>query len=176
MVRLLVFPWVQIVPHLLQICLFLFCYEDDFMLSISDKNQADIIEQFNMTSRYLDDLLNTDNPYFEQMVGQIYPAEFQLNKANLSDTESPYLDLDLLITNVIFSSKIYDKREDFNFQIVIFPFPDADVPHAPSYGVYISQLKRFARICSNASGFYNRNLFLTATEVAETGLSISLTL
>ena len=65
--------------------LFLFCYEEDFMLSISDKNQADIIEQFNMTSRYLDDLLNTDNPYFEQMVGQIYPAEFQLNKANLSE-------------------------------------------------------------------------------------------
>ena len=69
--------------------LFLFCYEDDFMLSISDKNQADVIEQFNMTSRYLDDLLNTDNPYFEHMVGQIYPAEFQLNEANLSDAAPP---------------------------------------------------------------------------------------
>ena len=57
--------------------LFLFCYERDFMLSLSDSNQSDIIEAFNSTSRYLDDLLNIDNPYFEQMVGQIYiPLNF----------------------------------------------------------------------------------------------------
>ena len=60
--------------------LFLFCYERDFMLSLSDNNQTDIIEAFNSTSRYLDDLLKFDNPYFEQMVGQIYPTELQLNK------------------------------------------------------------------------------------------------
>ena len=74
------------------------------------------------TSRYLDDLLNIDNPYFEQMVGQIYPTELQLNKANSSDTEAPFLDLNLSITNGIVSSKIYDKRDDFNFEIVNFPF------------------------------------------------------
>ena len=78
--------------------LFLFCYERDFMLSLSDNNQADIIEAFNSTSRYLDDLLNIDNPYFEQMVGQIYPTDHQLNKANSSDTEAPFLDLNLSIT------------------------------------------------------------------------------
>ena len=96
--------------------LFLFCYERDFMLSLSDNNQADIIEAFNSTSRYLDDLLNIDNPYFEQMVGQIYPTELQLNKENSSDTEAPVLDLNLSITNGIVSSKIYDKRDDFNFE------------------------------------------------------------
>ena len=85
--------------------LFLFCYGRDFILSLSDKNQADIIEAFNSTSRYLDDLLNIDNPYFEQMVGQIYPTELQLNKANSSDTEAPFLDLNLFITNGIVSSK-----------------------------------------------------------------------
>ena len=53
---------------------------------------------FISTSRYLDDLLNIDNPYFEQMVGQIYPTELQLKKANSSDTEAPFLDLDLSIT------------------------------------------------------------------------------
>ena len=58
-------------------------------------------------SIYLDDLLNTDNPYFEQMVGQIYPTELQLNKANSSDTEAPFLDLNLSITNGIVSSTIY---------------------------------------------------------------------
>ena len=59
--------------------LLLFWFKRDFMLSLSDNNQADIIEAFNSTSRYLDDLLNIDNPYFEQMVGQIYPTELQLN-------------------------------------------------------------------------------------------------
>ena len=102
--------------------LFLFCYERDFMLSLSDNNQTDIIEAFNPASRYLDDFLNIDNPYFEQMVGQIYPTELQLNKANSSDTEAPFLDLNLSITNGIASSKIYDKRDDFNFEIVNFPF------------------------------------------------------
>ena len=75
--------------------LVLLCYEGDFVLSLSDNNQTDIIEAFNSTSRYLDDLLNIVNPYFEQMVGQIYPTEFQLNKANSSDTEAPFLDLNL---------------------------------------------------------------------------------
>ena len=116
--------------------LFSFCYEGDFMLSLSDNNQADIIRAFN--SRYLDDLLNIDNPYFEQMVGQIYPTELQLNKANSSDTEAPFLDLNLSITNGIVSSKIYDKQDDFNFEIVNFPFLDGDVPRSPSYGVYFS--------------------------------------
>ena len=70
--------------------LFLFCYERDVMLSLSDISQTDIIEAFNSTSRYLDDLLNIDNPYFDQMVGQIYPTELQLKKANSSDTEAPF--------------------------------------------------------------------------------------
>ena len=55
--------------------LFLFCYERDFMMSLSDNNQTNIIEDFNSTSRYLLDLLDIDNPYFEQTVDQIYPTE-----------------------------------------------------------------------------------------------------
>ena len=126
--------------------LVLFCHERYFMLSLSDNNQTDIIEAFNSTSRYLDDLLNIDNPYFEQMVGQIYPTELQLNKANSSDTEASFLDLNLSLTNGIVSSKIHDKQDDFNFEIVNFPFLDGDVPRSPYYGVYISQLIRFARV------------------------------
>ena len=79
------------------------------MLSLSDNNQTDIIEAFNSISRYLDDLLNIDYSYFEQMVGQTYPTELHLNKANSSDTEAPFFDLNLSITNDIVSSKIYDK-------------------------------------------------------------------
>ena len=81
--------------------LFLFCYERDFMLSLSDNNQTDIIEVLNSTSRYLDDLFYIDNPYFEQMTGQMYPTELQLNKANSSETEAPFLDVNLSITNGI---------------------------------------------------------------------------
>ena len=121
-----------------------------------------IIEAFNSTSRYLDDLLNIDNPYFEQMVARIYPTELQLNTANSSDTEAPFLDLNLSITNEIVSSKIYEKRDNFNFQIVNFPFLDGDVPRSPSYGVYISPLILFARVCSIVDDLNNRNLLLTA--------------
>ena len=60
------------------------------------------------------------------------------------------------------SSKIYDKRDDFNFEIVNFPFLDGDVPRSSSYGVYIPQLIHFARVSSNVDDFNNRNLFLTA--------------
>ena len=82
--------------------------------------------------------LNIDNPYFEGMVNQIYPPELKLNKAKTSDTEAPFLDLHLSISNRFVSSKIYDERDDFNFDIVIFPSLDGDVPRRPSYGVYIS--------------------------------------
>ena len=60
--------------------LFLFRYERDFMLSRSDNNQTDIIEAFNSTSRYLDDLLNIDNPLFDQMVGQTYHTALQFKR------------------------------------------------------------------------------------------------
>ena len=96
------------------------------------------------------------------MVSQIYPTELQLNKANPSDTEATFLDLDLSITNGIVSIKIYDKRDDFNFEIVNFTFLVGDVPRSPSYGVYISQLIRFARVCSPFVDFNNRNTFLTS--------------
>ena len=129
--------------------LFLFCYERDFMTSLSDVKQAEIIEAFKSTSRYLDDLLNIDNPYFEGMVNRIYPPELQLNKANTSDTEAPFLDLHLSISNGFVSSKIYDKR-------------DGDVPRSTSYGVYISQLIRLASVSSHVANFNARNKRLTA--------------
>ena len=70
--------------------LFLFCYERDFMMALSDDKQADVIDAFNTTSRYFDDILNVNNVYFDNMVGQIYHSELQLNKANTSDTEAAF--------------------------------------------------------------------------------------
>ena len=89
------------------------------MDSLNHDNQADVIEAFNSTSRYLDDILNIDNPYFEGMVKQIYPHELQLNKVNSTDGEAPFLDY-LSIANGFVSSISYDKRDDFDFDIVNF--------------------------------------------------------
>ena len=122
--------------------LFMFCYKRDFMMSLSDDKQADVIDAFNTTSRYLDDILNINNVYFDNMVSQIYHSELKLNKPNTSDTEATFLDLHLSISNDIVSTKIYDKRDEFDFETVNIPFLDGDVPRSTSYGVYISQLIR----------------------------------
>ena len=84
-----------------------------------------------------------------------------MNKANTSDTEAAFLDLHLSISNDIVSTKIYDKRDDFDFEIVNFPFLDGDVPRSTSYRVYISQLIRFARASSIVADFNTRNKLLT---------------
>ena len=120
-----------------------------------------MIDAFNSTSRYLDELLKIDNIHFEQMVHRIYPAELQLNKANALDKESAFLDLNLSIHNDTVSTKIYDKRDDFHFDIDNFPFLDDAVHRRPSYGVYISQLIRFTRASSHVTDSNNRNKFLT---------------
>ena len=96
------------------------------------------------------------------MVDRIYPAELQLNKAYSSDTEAPFLDLNLPMSNGTVSTKIYNKRDDFDYNIVNFLFLDGDVPRRTSYGVYISQFIRFARASSSVSDFNCRNKVLTA--------------
>ena len=95
------------------------------------------------------------------MVSQIYPSEPQLKKANSSDTEAIFLDLHLSISYDIVSTKINDKRDEFDFEIVDFPFLDGPVPRSTSYGVYISQLMRFARASSFVTDFNTRNKLLT---------------
>ena len=141
--------------------LFLFCYERDFMLSLSGDNQSGIIEAFNSTAWYLDDLLNIDNNFFDSMVNRIYPSELQLNKVNVSDAEASFSDLHLSISDGFVKTKIYDKPDDFDLDIVNFPFLDGDVPRSAPYGVYISQLIRFARVSSHVDDFNTRKV-LTA--------------
>ena len=108
------------------------------MTSLSDYKQVDVIDAFNTTSRYLDDILNINNVYFDNMVSQIYPSELQLNKANTYDTEATFFDLHLPISNDIVSNKINDKRDDFDFDIVNFSFFDCDVPHSTLWSLNLS--------------------------------------
>ena len=128
-------------------------------MSLSDDRQADVIDAFNITSRYLDDILNINNVYFDNMVSQIYPSELKLNKANTTDTVAAFLDLHLSIFDDIVYTKIYDKRDDFD--IVNFPLLDGDVPRSTSYGVFISQLIRFVRASSYVADFNTHNKLLT---------------
>ena len=85
-----------------------------------------------------------------------------MNKAKTSDTEAPFLNLHLSVSNGFVSSKIYDKRDDFDFDIVNFPFLNGDVPRRPSYGVYFSKLIRFSSVCSQVEDFNARNYCLSA--------------
>ena len=124
---------------------------------LSDDKQADIIDAFNTTSRYLDDILNINNVYFDNTVSQIYHSELQLNKANTSDTEATFLDFYSSISNDIVSTKMFDKRDDFDFEIVDFPFLGGDVPRSTSY----AQLIRFARVSSHVAEFNAGNKLFT---------------
>ena len=78
------------------------------------------------------------------MVKHIYHPELHLNKTNNTDTEAPRFDLHLSNANVFISSKVYDKRDEFDYDMLNFPFMDGDVPRHAYYGVYISQLIRSA--------------------------------
>ena len=97
--------------------------------------------------------LNIDNNFFDSMINRIYPSELLLNKVNVSDTEASFLDLHLSISGAFVKTLIYDKRDDFDFDIVNFPFLDGDVPRSTSYGVYFSQLIRFAHVPSHVDDF-----------------------
>ena len=101
------------------------------------------------------------------MFNRIYSPELQLNKANTSDTGAPFLDLHLSISNGFVSSKNYDKRDYFDFDIVNLSFLDGDVPLSTSYGVYISQFIRFARVSSHVADFSARNKSLTAKHLQQ---------
>ena len=92
----------------------------------------------------------------------IYPAELQLNKANTSDKETSFLELNIKVIGSDIHTSVYDKRDDFGIPIVNFPWLSGDVPRLPSYGIYISQLVRFARCCTNVLDFHSKNLQITS--------------
>ena len=91
--------------------LFLYCYERDFMSDLHKSKRHDLIDM----SRYLDDIFTIDNPEFEKYIPGIYPAELQLNKANTSDKETSFLDLNIKVIRSYIHTRVYDKRDDFGF-------------------------------------------------------------
>ena len=137
---------------------FLYCYERDFMSDLQKSKRFDLIDMFNDTSRYLDDIFTIDNPEFEKHISDIYPAELQLNKANTSNKET----LNIKVIGSDIHTSVYDKRDDFGFPIFNCPWLRGDVPRHPSYGIYILQLVRFARCCTSVLDFHSKNLQITS--------------
>ena len=142
------------------------------MSNLHKSKQYDLIDMLNDTSRYLDDIFTIDNPEFEKHIPDIYPTELQLNKAITSDKEISFLDLDIKVVGSDVHTSVYDKRDDFGFPIVNFPWFSGDVPRLPSYVVNISPLVRFARCCTRVSDspFQKSSNYFQATD---TGLQIS---
>ena len=98
-----------------------------------------------------------NNPDFENHLGQMYPAELEIKDTTESNTSASYLDLLLSIeSDDQLRTSLYDKRDDFNFYITNFPFLSSNIPSSPAYGVFISQLIRYARACSSYECFILR--------------------
>ena len=138
--------------------LFLYCYERDFMSDLYKSKRFDLIDMFNDTSQYIDDIFTIDNPEFEKHIPDIYPAERQLNRANTSDKETSFLDLNIKVIGSDIHTSVYDIRDDFEFPIVNFQWLRGDVPRLPSYVIYISQLVIFARCCTSVLDLHSKNL------------------
>ena len=102
-----------------------------------------------------------NNKKFGDYVKEIYPSQLTVEKANTSDDLANYVDLTFIIeSNTRLYTKLYDKRDDFNFHIVNFPFLSSNIPSSSSNGVYISQLIRCARCCSYYDDFEYRHKLL----------------
>ena len=149
--------------------LFLFHYEYSYMKILMKKNLC-VAKKFNDTIRYIDDLLTVNNSKFEKEICNIYPPELTLKRTSESErlkrtSESErnvsYLDISISICGGKYVTEVYDKRDDFNFDIVNFPYMCSNIPAKPTYGVYISQLIRICRICDNYSSFLSRHKLLT---------------
>ena len=132
------------------------------MSDLHKSKRHDLIDMFNDTSGYLDDIFTIDNLEFEKYIPNIYPAELQLNKANTSDKDTSSLDLNIKVIGSDIQSSVYDKSDDFGFPIVNFPWLSGDVPRLPSCGINISQLVRRARCCTNVLDLLSKNLQITS--------------
>ena len=108
-------------------------------------------------------MLSINNPKFGDYIDYIYPVELDIKDTTDADHQASYLDLDLSYNrDKRLQFKLYDKRDDFNFNIVNFPFLSSNIPQSPAYGVYVSQLIRYARAFSAYSDFLVRSRLLTS--------------
>ena len=138
--------------------LFLYSYENEFLDNMIRSGHRRLARSINLCYRYIDDLIVFNNKTFLDYLKEIYPSQLTVEKANKLDHLADYLDLTFIIdSGGKLSTRLYDKRDDFDFHVVNFPFLSSNIPFGPSYGVYISQLIRYARCCSHYDDFRYRH-------------------
>ena len=138
------FQWEQIVLHYLLTFSFN-SYENEVSDNMIRSGHRRLARSSNLCYRYIDDLIVFNNKKFLDYLKEIYPSQLTVEKANKSDHLADYLDLTFIIdSGGKLSTRLYDKRDDFDFHIVNFPYLSSNVPSGPSYGVYISQFIRYA--------------------------------
>ena len=137
--------------------LFLYSYEAEFVQSLLQAGKKHLAQQFNF--RYIDDVLSLKNTKFAEYLEFIYPCELEIKETTETAASSSYLDCYLYIDNIKLTTRLNDKRDDFNFPIVNFPFLSSNIPSAPAYGVYVSHLIRYAR--ANYQDLLERGKVLT---------------
>ena len=134
--------------------LFPYSYENEFLDKLIKEGKRKLARKFNRSYRYIDDLISFNNKRFRELISDIYPKELTISETTESTSIASYLDL-LFIrdkSNNI-TPKLNDKRDAFGFHIVNFLFMSSNILSAPAYGVYASQLIRYAHCCSNYSDF-----------------------
>ena len=142
--------------------LFLYSYEADFIQMLLKRGDKKLACSFNYTYRYIDDVLSLNNSKFSDYLHVIYPDELQIKDTTDSSKSAAYLDLYLEIDHKgTLCTRLYDKRDDFNFPIINFPVLSSNIPASPAYGVYVSQLIRYARACTHYQEFLVRGKRLT---------------
>ena len=123
----------------------LYSYESEFLQKLVKDKKIHEARAFNFTYRYIDDVLSINNSRFAEFLPLIYPPELEVKETTDTASSASFLDLYLEFDDSgQLSTKIYDKRDDFNFKIINFPNMCSNIPASPAYGVYISQLIRYA--------------------------------
>jgi hypothetical protein len=123
-----------------------------------NNNKKKLVRSFNFTFRYIDDVLSLNNSRFGDFVDRIYHIELEIKETTNTDRFASYLEID---SEGRLRTKLYNKRDDFNFPIVNFSFICSNIPAAPAYRVYIFQLIRYSRACGSYQDFLDRGLLLT---------------
>ena len=141
--------------------LFLFSYEAEFVQSLLQTGKKHLAQQFNYTYRYIDDVLSLKNIKFAEYLEFIYPCELEIKETTETAASSSYLDCYIYIDNGKLTTRLYDKRDDFNLPIVNFPFLSSNIPSAPAYGVYVSQLIQPEPVQITYQEFMEREKVLT---------------
>ena len=134
--------------------LFLYSYENEFLDKLIKEGKSKLARKFNLSYRYIDELISFNNKRFKEFISTIYPKELTISETTKSTLVASYLDLLFIRDNSTnITTKLYDKRDLFGFHIVNFPLMSSNIPSAPAYGVYASQLIRYARCSSNYCDF-----------------------